>query len=136
MPIAKWAAPGTRSSNLAGTALNSLANGSESTAVTYDNSTDRIPQAMFVLKIPSITPSAGGSLTLRVTVNDGTDTMDRIGGDTYNIPLTSGASAKTPGLNMIRLYPVSMRLSVINNSGVALPASGIEMYVRPYGEEI
>lgn len=136
MAIAKWATPSARSSNLAGTTLNSLANGSESAVVTYDNSTNRDLYGVVTIKLGSITPSTGGSITLRVTLNDGTDTADRIGGDLYVIPLTSGASAKVAVVNMVRLYPFSMRLSVVNNAGVSLAASGNELYVRPWNEDV
>ena len=136
MAIAKWAAPSARSSNLAGTALNSLANGSESAVVTYDNSTNRDLYGLVVIKLGSITPAAGGSITLRVTLNDGTDTADRIGGDLYVVPLTSGASAKVAVVNMVRLYPYSMRFSVVNSAGVALAATGNELYVRPWNEDV
>ena len=136
MAIAKWAAPSTRSSNFAGTTLNSLANAGESSVVTYDNSTNRDLYGTVTIKLGSITPSTGGSITLRVTLNDGTDTADRIGGDLYVVPLTSGASAKVAVINMVRLYPYSMRLSVVNNSGVAFAASGNEIYVRPWNEDI
>ena len=136
MAIAKWAAPSARSSNFAGTTLNSLANASESSVVTYDNSTNRDLYGTVTIKLGSITPSTGGSITLRVTLNDGTDTADRIGGDLYVVPLTSGASAKVAVINMVRLYPYSMRLSVVNNAGVALASSGNEIYVRPWNEDI
>lgn len=136
MAIAKWSAPSTRSANFAGTTLNSLANLGESTAVTYDNSTNRDLYGTITIKLGSITPAAGGSITLRITLNDGTDTADRIGGDLYVIPLTSGASAKIAVFNMIRLYPYSMRFSIINNAGVTLAASGNELYVRPFNEDI
>ncbi len=136
MSIAKWAAPSTRSSNFAGTTLNSLANAGESTVVTYDNSSNRDLYGTVTIKLGSITPSAGGSITVRITLNDGTDTADRIGGDLYTIPLTSGASAKVAVFNMIRLYPYSMRISVVNNAGVSLAASGNELYIRPWNEDI
>lgn len=136
MAIAKWATPSARSSNLAGTALNSLANLSESAVVTYDNSTNRDLYGVVTIKLGSITPSTGGSITLRVTLNDGTDTADRIGGDLYVIPLTPGASAKVAVVNMVRLYPFSMRLSVVNNAGPTLAASGNELYVRPWNEDV
>lgn len=136
MAIAKWATPSARSSNLAGTTLNTLANGSESAVVTYDNSTNRDLYGVVTIKLGSITPSTGGSITLRVTLNDGTDTADRIGGDLYVIPLTSGASAKVAVVNMVRLYPFSTRLSVVNNAGVSLAASGNELYVRPWNEDV
>lgn len=136
MAIAKWGSPSTRSSNFASTTLNSLANGSESSVVTYDNSTNRDLYGVVTLKLGSITPSTGGSVTIRVTLNDGTDTADRIGGDLYVVPLTSDASAKVAVVNMVRIYPFSMRFSVINNAGVALAASGNEIYVRPWNEDV
>lgn len=136
MAVAKWATPSARSSNFAGTTLNSLANAGESAVVTYDNSTNRDLYGLVTIKLGSITPSTGGSITLRVTLNDGTDTADRIGGDLYVIPLTSGASAKVAVVNMVRLYPFSMRFSVVNNAGVAFAASGNEIYVRPWNEDV
>jgi hypothetical protein len=136
MAVAKWATPSARSSNFAGTTLNSLANGSESTVVTYDNSTNRDLYGVVTIKLGSITPSTGGSITLRATLNDGTDVADRIGGDLYVVPLTSGASAKVAVINMVRLYPFSMRFSVVNNAGVSLAASGNELYVRPWNEDV
>ncbi len=136
MSNAKWAAPSARSGNLAGTTLDSLANGSESAVVTYDNSTNRDLYGLVAIKLGSITPAAGGSVTLRVTLNDGTDTADRIGGDLYVVPLTTGASAKVAMVNMVRLYPFAMRLSLVNSAGVALPASGNELYVRPWNEDV
>ena len=136
MATAKWSTPSTRSSNFASTTLNSLANGSESTAVTYDNSTNKDLYGTITIKLGSITPATGGSVTVRVTLNDGTDTADRIGGDLYVIPLTTGTSAKIAILNMVRLYPYSMRLSIVNNAGVTLNASGNELYVRPWNEDV
>jgi len=136
MSIAKWATPSTRSSNILSTVLNSLANGSETATVTYDNSTNKDLYGTITIKLGSITPSTGGSITLRVTLSDGTDTADKIGGDLYTVPLASGASAKVAVLNMIRLYPYSLRFSIINNSGVTTAASGNELYVRPWNEDI
>lgn len=136
MAVAKWAAPATRSSNFAGTTLNSLANGSESSVVTYDNSSTRDLYAAVTIKLGSITPSTGGSITLRVTMSDGTDTSDKIGGDLYVIPLTSGASAKVVLIPMVRLYPFSLRFSLINNSGVTLASSGNEIYCTDFNEDV
>ena len=136
MAVAKWAAPSARSSNIADTTLNSLASGGESTVVTYDNSAALNLYSVVTIKLGSITPATGGSITLRVTLSDGTDTADRIGGDLYVVPLTSGAGAKVAVINMVRLYPFSMRLSVVNNAGVAFAASGNELYVRPWNEDV
>jgi hypothetical protein len=136
MAVAKWSTPSTRSSNLAGTTLNSVANGSESARVTYDNSTTRDLYGFVTVKLGSITPATGGSITLRVTASDGTDLGDAVGGDLYTMPLTTGASAKIVNVPLVRLYPYSLRLSVVNNAGVALAASGNEIYVRAFNEDV
>lgn len=136
MAVAKWAAPSTRSSNFLGTTANSLANGSESSVVTYDNSSNRDLYGAVTLKLGSINSSAGGSVSLRVTVNDGTDTADKIGGDVYVAPLVSGSSAKVVVFPMVRLYPFSLRFSIVNNAGVTLASANNEIYVRPYNEDV
>ena len=136
MAVAKWSTTATRSSNFAGTTLNSLANGSESSVVTYDNSSTRDLYGAVTIKLGSITPTTGGSITIRVTISDGTDTSDRIGGDLYVVPLTTTASAKTAVLPMVRLYPFSLRFSIVNNSGVAFAASGNEIFVTDYNEDV
>jgi hypothetical protein len=136
MSLAKWTSPSTRSSNFASTAFNSLANGSESATVTYDNATNKDLYGAVTVKLGSITPATGGSISLRITQSDGTDVSDKIGGDLYVIPLTSGASAKVSIISMVRLYPFSLRFSLVNNSGVSLAASGNEIYVTAYNEDI
>jgi hypothetical protein len=136
MAIAKWSTPATRSSNIASTVLNSLASGSESAVVTYDNSSALALYATVTIKLGSITPATAGSISLRVTLNDGTDTADKVGGDVYVVQLLSGASAKVVNIPMVRLYPFSLRLSVVNNAGVAFAASGNELYVRTFNEDI
>lgn len=140
MAIAKWNVPGTVSSNLAGSTLNSLANGSTSAFVTYDNSANIDLYAAVRLTLGSFTPTTGGSVTLRVyAVVDGT-TPDDIGavggGETYTVPLTTSASAKNVIIPMIRLYPYSMRLQVTNNAGAAFAASGHTLTVQPYNENV
>jgi hypothetical protein len=138
MSVAKWASPGSRSSNLAGTALNSLANGSESAFIAYDNSTLRDLYAAVTVKLGSLTPAAGGSITLRVYAGDGTDTPDRGAGpfDTYTVGLTVGTSAKVAVFPMVRLYPFPCQITVVNNAGNSTPASGNELYVRTYNEDV
>lgn len=134
MATMQWTTPRTRSSNILSTVANSLANGSESSVVTYDNSSNKDPYALLTLKLGSITPSTGGSVSIRVTINDGTDTSDKIGGEIVLFALTSGASAKV-GIQKVSLPPFSLRLSVINNAGVTLASSGNELYVRSWSEE-
>jgi hypothetical protein len=138
MAVAKWATPGSRSSNLAGTTFNSLANGSAGSAISYDNSTARDLYAAVTVKLGSLTPATGGSITLRVYAGDGTDTPDLNGGpfDSYVAPLTTTAGAKVAIIPMVRLYPFPVTLQVVNNAGVSTAASGNELYVRPYNEDV
>lgn len=140
MATAKWATPSARGSNIAGTTLNSLGNGSTSAFITHDNSTNIDLYATVTVKLGSITPSTGGSITLRVYATDGTDTPDDTGsvggGDAYTEPLTTSTGAKVAVFRMVRLYPFSMRLQVTNNSGATLASSGNEIYVRPYNESV
>jgi hypothetical protein len=138
MAVAKWATPGSRSSNLAGTTFNSLANGSVGSAISYDNSTARDLYAAVTVKLGSLTPATGGSITLRVYAGDGTDTPDLNGGpfDSYVAPLTTTTGAKVAIIPMVRLYPFPVTLQIVNNAGVSTAASGNELYVRPYNEDV
>jgi hypothetical protein len=138
MAVAKWATPGTRSTNLAGTTFNALANGTAGTAISYDNSTSRDLYAAITVKLGSLTPATGGSITLRVYAGDGTDTPDLNGGafDSYAAPLTTTAGAKVVIFPMVRLYPFPVTLQIVNNAGVSTAASGNELYVRPFNEDV
>jgi len=138
MAVAKWASPSARSSNLASTTFNSLANGSAGTAITYDNSTNRDLYSIVTVKLGSLTPTAGGSITLRVYAGDGTDTPDLNAGsfDVYTAALTTTAGAKVVTFPMVRLYPFACVLQIVNNSGVSTAASGNELYVRPFNEDV
>lgn len=142
MATAKWATPSSQGSNIASTTLDSLANGSTSSFVTHDNSSNLDLYANVQIDLGSITPTTGGSITLRVfsTAGSGPTAPDATGsvggGDAYTVPLTTSASAKVAVIPMIRLYPFSMRLCVTNNSGVSLAASGNSIKVQPYNESV
>jgi hypothetical protein len=136
MATAKWATPGSLSSSLVTTELDSLANAAESALFTYDNSSSLDLYAAVTIKLGSITPSTGGEITLRVLHYDGTNTPDKQGGDLYTVTLLSGTGAKVVTIPMIRLYPFSMRLSIVNNAGVELNAADNDVYLRTYNEAI
>ena len=138
MAVAKWASPGSRSANLAGTSFNSLANGSAGSAISYDNSSARDLYAAVAVKLGSLTPATGGSITLRIYAGDGTDTPDLNGGsfDSYTAALTTSTGAKVVTFPMVRLYPFPLTLQVVNNSGASTAASGNELYVRAYNEDV
>ena len=138
MAVAKYSAPSTRSANLAGKALNSLANGSASALIAYDNSSTRDLYAAVTIKLGSITPATGGSVTLRLYTGDGTDLPDVNGGafDSYTAALSTGTGAKVVSFPLVRLYPFPLRVQVVNNAGVTLGASGNELYFTDYNEEV
>lgn len=142
MATATWATPAAQGSNIASTTLNSLANGSTSAFVTHDNSTDKALYANVVVKLGSLTPSSGGSITLRLysTAGSGPDVPDDTGsvggGDTYTAALTTSTGAKVVVFPMVRLYPFSLRLQVTNNAGASLAASSNEIKVQPYNEAV
>ena len=137
MADAKWSSLGSASGNIASTTLNSLGNGSESAVVTYDNSSNKYLYGLVKVKLGSFTSTTGASISLRVAANDATDSDDAAtAGDLYAHTLTVGASAKVAIFPMIRLYPFSLRLSVINNAGAAFASSSNELHVIPYGESI
>lgn len=140
MAVAKWNTPSAQGSNIASTSLDSLANGSTSAFVTHDNSSNLDLYASISIALGSITPTTGGSITLRVFAASSADVPDATGsvggGDTYTVPLTTSTGAKQVVIPMIRLYPESMRLCVTNNSGVSLAASGNSLKVRPFNENV
>ena len=140
MATAKWATPSAQGSNIASTTLDSLANGSSSAFVTYDNSTNLDLYASVEIALGSLTPAAGGSITLRVFSCQSADAPDNTasvgGGETYTVPLTTSTGAKVVVIPMVRLYPESLRFSVTNNAGVALASSANSIKVRPYNESV
>jgi hypothetical protein len=138
MSVAKWAAPSARSSNLAGTTFNTRASGSAGDAINFDNSGNRDLNGIVTVKLGSLTPSTGGSITLRVYSGDGIDMPDLNGGsfDSYTEGLTTTTSAKVVMFKMIRVYPFPLIFQIVNNAGVSTAASGNEFYIRTYNEEV
>ena len=139
MATAKWATPGTRSSDLSGSVINiaSFTTGTESGTMTYDNSTAKDLYGTVTVKLASLTPTAGGSLSIRVQYNDGTDTPDgKVGGDIYTSLVTTTTGAKVTIFNLVRLYPYSMRFSLFNTTGSSIASTGNNFYVRPWNEDV
>ena len=138
MAVAKWSTPSARSSNLAGTTFDTRASGSAGSAINFDNSTARDLYAAVTVKLGSLTPATGGSITLRIYAGDGTDTPDLNGGsfDSYTAALTTSTGAKVVTFPMVRLYPFPLTLQVVNNSGTSTAASGNELYVRLFNEDV
>ena len=138
MAVAKWSTPSVRSSNLAGTTLNQMANNTAGSAINFDNSGNKDLYGIVTVKLGSLAPSAGGSITLRVYSGDGTDMPDLNGGsfDTYVEGLTTTTSPKVVTFKMIRVYPFPLMFQIVNNAGVSTAASGNEFYIRTYNEDV
>ncbi len=140
MAIAKWGTPSAQGANIASTTLDSLANGSTSAFVTHDNSSNLDLYASVLVNLGSLTPTTGGSITLRIFGAQSADVPDATGsvggGDAYTQALTVSASAKVAVFSMVRLYPESLRLCVTNNAGVALAATANSIKVRPFNEQV
>jgi hypothetical protein len=140
MATIKYATPSAQGSNIASTTLDSLANGSSSSFVTYDNSSNLDLYASVVVELGSFTSTSGASITLRVFSTSDADVPDDTasvgGGETYTQPVTVGASAKKVVFPMVRLYPESMRLCITNNAGAAFAGSSNAIQVRPYNESV
>jgi hypothetical protein len=140
MSTVKWNTPSAQGSNIASTTLDSLGNGSSSTRVTYDNSSNLDLYASVLINLGSFTSTTGASITLRVYSTQSADVPDDTGsvggGDTYTQPITVGASAKVVVFPMVRLYPESLRLQITNNGGAAFAASSNSLKVRPFNENV
>jgi hypothetical protein len=142
MATAKWGAAGTESSNIAGTALNSLANGSLSAILAdISNSSGKNLNIRFWIKLGSLTPSSGGSITVRLVCKRGSTYITRSAtvfiGEQATIPLTTTTEAKELSTCAMRLPgPFDVGVEIVNNAGVALAASGNEVYYQVWDEEV
>jgi hypothetical protein len=136
MAVAKWAAPGTEV-DIHGTELNSLANGSTSARMAYDNSSALNLYARITVELGTITPAAGGSITLVPIMRRSTNDEDvASAADRYTLPLAAGAATKRVIFPMVRLYPFVMGFVVTNNAGVGLNATGNEVTLIPFNEDV
>jgi hypothetical protein len=142
MATAKWSAAGTESSNIAGTALNSLANGGLS-AILADiaNASGKNLNIRFWVKLGSLTPTAGGSIAVRLVCKRGSDYITRSAtvfiGEQAALPLTTAAEAKELSTCAMRLPgPFDVGVEIVNNAGVSLAASGNEVYYQIWDEEV
>lgn len=141
MATIKWNTPSAQGSNIASTTLDGLGNGSTSTGVAHDNSSNLDLYGSVLVNLGSFTSTSGASITLRVFSKQSSDTPDSTGaavaaGDSYTVPLTVGASAKVVVFPMVRLYPESLLLAITNNAGASFAGSSNSIKVRPYNESV
>lgn len=139
MAVVKWTALGTEQS-IGAAALNSLANGSTSAKLAYDNSgtTARDLHARVTVELGLITPSGNAYITIRwYNTRAGVGDEDITAGlDTYQMPLASGAGTKRTIFPMVRIYNGAGGFVLVNNSGVALAATGNSFIVQTFNEDI
>jgi hypothetical protein len=142
MAVATWNTPSAQGANIASTTLDSLANGSTSAFVTYDNSSNLDLYANIEVDLGSFTSTSGANILLRIhsTANAGASVPDDTGsvggGEVYPYFLTVGASAKLCIFPMVRLYPFSLRIQITNFGGAAFAASSNAIKVQPYNEKV
>ena len=137
MAVAKWATPSSRSSSLVTSELDSLTTGSESTPVSYDNSSNKNLYGAVTVKLGTFDPNAGAYISLRINISDGTDTAtDKFAGDVYTASVNDASGAKVVIFPMVRLYPFDLKVSVINNTSTSFNAADNDIYVTPYNEDV
>lgn len=140
MAVMKWAGTPTSRGNILSTELNSLANTNRTNAGgAIDNGTNLDKYGWVKLAVTFGTaPSAGGNVELRmIQALDGTNYADGSsssdpGIDSYvfSIPVAAVTTAQSKQVGPFLLPPCKVKFLVVNQSGVAFPASGstIELF--------
>jgi hypothetical protein len=145
MTIFDWAAPEALASALT-TELNALANGSFSAAsAAVDNSTGtRYEYIMLEVNLASLSPAAGAFVDVWIEyAPDGTTHSDhgkllQTGGvlATFQLDTAAATAQRLPAV-IKPLLPMKFKLSLRNQAGVALNASGNTLkYARVTGEGV
>jgi len=112
------------------TSLNSLANLGTATSATITPPTSPERPFYFDLRInlASLNPGAAASLSFHIlpAVDDGPTNFADVTSGTLAVvrPLNAGAGVKRDFVGELRCPSVPFRLALVNNSGVALAASG------------
>ena len=141
MAIATWSDPSIESANIAGTALNSLANGSLSAILAdVSNGTEKAFNLRFWVVLGSLTPTAGANIIVRLVPKRGSTYMDRTAiiftGEQQAIAVTTSTGVKNLS-GVLRLEsPFTHGIEVVNNTGTTTASSGNEFYYSLYNEEI
>lgn len=130
---AQWTTPATESSSLVTTELDSLADGSESSSFTIDNSSTKALYTKIRLALGSLTPTTGGSVTLRLYGPNADVGSTPIA--TYTSALTTTTSAKVVEW-VIQLPPFAIEATIQNNAGVSFNAAANDIYSQTFGEEV
>ena len=137
MAVVKWTALGAEQS-IGSTALNSLANGSTSAKMVFNNSSGLNLHARVTVELGSINPGAGGSITIRwYNTRAGVGDEDITAGlESYTMPLVSGTGAKRTIFGNVRIHNGDGGFVLVNNAGVALNALNNSFIVQVYNEDV
>jgi hypothetical protein len=136
MSVAKWTALGTESSSIAGTALDSKANGTTTFIADIANTTDKDLYLNVWVTLGSITPTTGSSVTLQLRQKR-SSTYSENTLEQY-VAATNGTGARVVELAAVMRIPHggTFGLYWTNNLGVTSAASGNAVYTRTWNEDI
>ena len=136
MAAAKWTVFAAETVNLAGTALDLKANGTTTFVADIDNSTDRDLYASVWADFGSITPSAGGSVTLSLRRKRGSAYAENPCEQVISGVTGTGARAFALEFAMRLPGPGVYGLYFTNNLGLSTAASGNALYRSDFNEDV
>ena len=130
----------TAGSNILGTDFDSKTNTTAVTLATVlDNSDALYTNIAMELVLGSITPAAGGYITVELFGSfDGTNYNDILAGATdfsLSRSLTTSASAKRIMFGFDNLRPYKYKIVITNNAGVTTAASGNALKIQRFREK-
>lgn len=134
MAKAYWSNFGTRSANLAGVVLNSLAINATSATITWTNTNNDL-YACVCVELGVFFPAVNGGVTLVRRRTDGTATAT-VSSPQYYEAIASVNQAHTVIFERVEVMPGVNTFVVINHSEATFPSSGNAFYVTPITEEI
>jgi hypothetical protein len=141
MATAKWKAAEAESSNIAGTALNSLATATASGILAdISNGTGKDLNIRFWIVLGSAA-FTGGTIQVRLVPKRSSTYVSRdestFTGESASIAIPTGTSAKELCSGGMRLDGgFTFGVELVNNSGVTLASSGNEVYYQVWDEEV
>jgi hypothetical protein len=136
MAVAKWSAFTAETPNQAGTALDSKANGTTTFVVDIDNTSDRDLYASFFAGFGSITPSAGGSVTLSLRRKRGAAYAENPCEQVTSGVTGTGARSFSLEFAMRLPGPGVYGLYFTNTLGVSTAASGNSLFRVDFNEDV
>lgn len=135
-----WSVPNDESANVAGSSLDSLANGAVSNVLTdiVNTATKALYVALWI-ELGSLTPTTNGNLKILFrrkrgsTYSDANATVHT--GESVTVQLLPTIGAKYIAIDGILLRgPFTYGLQIVQNAGVSLAASGNAVYYQTYTE--